>query len=326
MTTGEGAALDYARLYKDHHAGLLAYAQTLTGDRSQAEDLAAEARFRVWRGVRAGRRVGDVPGQLREAARALAADPTRTGAGPTRAQDVGQVGQVVTVLSELPQRWLRALWLTEVEDRPVDAVARALGTGRSVAGALLHQAHEGLRQGLLRTAPHQADAVAVGGEEPRDDGMSRSHEERLNALTGPALLALADTAAGTGLLSLAATASVTAVPAGATRVAHRAVVSHRGPRRRRPVRVAAAGGLIAAAAGIVTAVAVTGAEPASPTAAAAPTAGPTSTSAVRPGPLAAQTTPMRTVPTGLTSASASTSPAGTGPALAPAVPVTAGAS
>ncbi|WP_236654781.1 hypothetical protein, partial [Streptacidiphilus anmyonensis] len=51
-----------------------------------------------------------------------------------------------------------------------------------------------------------------------------------------------------------ATTPPDAGPVGATRVARRAVASHRAPRRHRPVRVAAAGGLVAVAAGIVIAV------------------------------------------------------------------------
>lgn len=309
MTTGDGVALDtYTRLYKDHHAGLLAYARTLTGDASQAEDLVAEARFRVWRRLRAGQRIDDVPGQLRETTRLLAADLAGADAGWARAQGgVGQVAQVTAVLSELPQRWLRALWLTEVEGRSVEGVARDLGTGRSAAGVLVHQAREGLRQGLLRTAQHRTEPIRWSGIEP-GDRQSRLREQSLAALTGPALLSLADTAAGTVLLSLAATAPLAVVAAGATRVTHRAVVSHRGPRRRQPLRMAAVGGLVAAGAGMVTALALTGAAPAPHSAAAAPAAQPTTTSPVGPGPLAAQTTPLRATPTTPAPAPASTGP------------------
>jgi len=124
--------------------------------------LVAEAHCRVWRRLAAGEPVDDIPAHLIAAVRGLGAQTgggvDDTGAcdrdaGPDPRQTVAYVDLIVPALSSLPQRWVKALWLAEVEQLRPAAVGRRLGTGRAVATALLSRAREELRRAFLRALP-----------------------------------------------------------------------------------------------------------------------------------------------------------------------------
>lgn len=63
------------------------------------------------------------------------------------------VGLLVRLLDGLPARYVKALWLTEIEDRTVVEVAEALGLSPEAGALLVHRAREGLRQAYLRDQP-----------------------------------------------------------------------------------------------------------------------------------------------------------------------------
>ncbi|QKV91786.1 sigma-70 family RNA polymerase sigma factor [Streptomyces sp. NA02950] len=318
------AALDaaaYSRLYEAEYPRLVAYARTLTGNPWTAGDLVAEARYRVWRRLRTGQPIGAdaVPAELTGAVRGLSAAAASWGP-PQRGS---YLEPLVDVLGELPQRWVTALWHAEVDGLSPEGVARRLGTHADGAAALVERARESLRQEYLRAqpgapasaacgahwermpahvqgvdTPHQAEQIAVHIEGCQDcrSRMERmvAADDRLPALTGPALLALLDRGTAKWLVPLAATAvGATAVgtatrtlplggahaaAAGGTLVSARRSVRHlmRGQvRQAGPVAatVAGVGVLLVASAAVAAGLALTDADqagPGQPAAASAP--------------------------------------------------------
>ncbi|MEU4895990.1 hypothetical protein AB0B12_24950 [Streptomyces sp. NPDC044780] len=242
MTEGP-AALDaaaYTRIYEAEYPRLCGYARTLTDNPWVAGDLVAEAHYSVWRRLRAGHPLGAdaVPAELTGAVRALSAGVGSW--GPP--QQASYLEPLVQVLDELPQRWVKALWLTEVDGLPPEEVARRAGPGPDGAAALVERVRESVRQEFLRAqpgypasaacggywerlpghvrgtdSPHEAEQLAVHVDGCRD---CRSRMEqlvaadgRLPALTGPALLALYDRDQARFLAPLVAAGALGAVGA-----------------------------------------------------------------------------------------------------------------
>jgi RNA polymerase sigma factor (sigma-70 family) len=96
---------------------------------------------------------------------------------------------LVTAFHSLPERWRAILWMTEVEDLPVQDAAARLGIAPNAGAALVRRAREGLRRSWL--------AAHVGGGDPapecrwvverlplavRGDATSR-HQDRIDAHT-----------------------------------------------------------------------------------------------------------------------------------------------
>lgn len=221
MTEGH-AALDaaaYARIYEAEYPRLCGYARTLTGNPWVAGDLVAEAHYSVWRRLRAGHPLGAdaIPDELTSAVRALSAGAG--GWGP--AQQASYLEPLVRVLDELPQRWIKVLWLAEVDGLPPEEVARRAGMTDDDAAALVERVRESVRQEFLRAqpgypasaacgahwerlpdhvrgadSPHQAEEIAVHIDGCRDcrGRMEQlvAADDRLPALVGPALLDLYD--------------------------------------------------------------------------------------------------------------------------------------
>lgn len=260
------AADDYTRLYEREHPRLVAYARSLTTSAWLAEDLVAEAHFRVWRRIRSGHRIDNVPAYLRTtirhlasavgaaAAREIPQDPEDgqawAGTGPAAehadpAQRVAYVDLLARVMGRLPQRWVTALWLAEAEDQPLEAVGKAIGAGKGATAVLLHRAREGMRQAFLGSVPGTPDNPAcevhwqrmpayVRGEATakQADGVTghladcpdcrarmallTRANDRLPALTGPALLVFLAGGSAKFLLPLAGAG---AAAAGGTHVA-----------------------------------------------------------------------------------------------------------
>ena len=173
--TGTGAAWvddEYAGIYREHNARLVAYARSLTGNPAVAEDLAAEAHFRVWRRIRAGHTVENPSAYLTTTVRNLAAglgraqrevarDVADLPEDPERAETVAadpeqrasHVDLISRLLKELPERWAKALWYAEVEDLPMEAVGERIGASAGTTAVVLTRARERLRQAFLQSQP-----------------------------------------------------------------------------------------------------------------------------------------------------------------------------
>ncbi|MEV3855872.1 sigma-70 family RNA polymerase sigma factor [Streptomyces sp. NPDC050095] len=267
MTDGPAAApiAEYARIYEAEQPRLVAYARSLTGSPWLADDLVAEAHFRVWRRLAAGHSIDNVAAYLTTTVRRLAATAGRGAARETPldpqagaesmqlsfgayedqdpASRAAGVDLLARVLGQLPERWVKALWLAEAEEQPLEAVGRRIGAGSGATAVLLHRAREGMRQAFLRAHPGVPEDPACEAQWDRmpahvrgaasarqsekllahvdtcDDCRTRlavllRANERLPALVGPALLVFVLGGAGTYLLPLAGGAGASA-PAGA---------------------------------------------------------------------------------------------------------------
>ncbi|NUS12023.1 MAG: sigma-70 family RNA polymerase sigma factor [Streptomyces sp.] len=260
-SASDAATAAYARIYEEQQPRLVAYARSLTRNAWTAEDLVAEAHFRVWRRLAAGHEIDNVPAYLMTTVRHLAIaagsavhETPRDPHGEERvetdarrhtddpAERVSSVDLVVRVLGQLPERWVKALWLAEAEGQPLAAIGPQLGTKEGATAVLLHRAREGMRQAFLRTQTGAPDDPAcqvywarmpayvrgaatakqserlLGHVDTCDDCRARlaalmSANDRLPALVGPALLVFAVGGAGKFLLAL------TAGPAGAATAA-----------------------------------------------------------------------------------------------------------
>jgi RNA polymerase sigma factor (sigma-70 family) len=161
---------EYAALYREHNARLVAYARSLTGSSAVAEDLAAEAHFRVWRRIHAGHVVENPSAYLTTTVRNLAAglgraqheitrDVAELPEDPQRAETLAedperrasQVDLISRLLKELPERWAKALWYAEVEDLPMEAVGERIGASAGTTAVVLTRARERLRQAFLQS-------------------------------------------------------------------------------------------------------------------------------------------------------------------------------
>ncbi|MCX4834827.1 hypothetical protein OG746_39690 [Streptomyces sp. NBC_01016] len=195
-TEGGLSPTAYARIYEAEQPRLVAYARSLTGSPWLADDLVAEAHFRVWRRLAAGHVIDNVAAYLTTTVRHLAAsagrgaaretpldphagvEPVQVSNGThasygsfgsygsggygdqdpaTRASAVDLLSQV---LGQLPKRWVKALWLAEAEGQPLEAVGRGIGAGSGATAVLLHRAREGMRQAFLRAHPGTPDDPA----------------------------------------------------------------------------------------------------------------------------------------------------------------------
>ncbi|MER7637187.1 sigma-70 family RNA polymerase sigma factor [Streptomyces sp. NPDC126522] len=249
----DGPTAAYARIYEEQQPRLVAYARSLTRNTWVAEDLVAEAHFRVWRRLSAGHEIDNVPAYLMTtvkhlataagtAARETPRDPQaeeRVGAVPAHAhggdpaEQVSSTDLLVRVLEQLPERWVKALWLAEAEGLPLAAIGPQLGTREGATAVLLHRAREGMRQAFLRAQTGAPDdpacrvhwarmpAYVRGGATERQSERLLGHvdacddcrarlaalmraNDRLPALVAPALLVLVLGGAGKFLLAFGA--------------------------------------------------------------------------------------------------------------------------
>ncbi|MFF0737512.1 sigma-70 family RNA polymerase sigma factor [Streptomyces chartreusis] len=176
------ATASYARIYEEQQPRLVAFARSLTRNNSwAAEDLVAEAHFRVWRRLSQGHEIENVPAYLMTTVRHLAAtavvgearetphDPrsggrtevsARAEEAADPAEQVSSVDLLVRVLGQLPERWVQALWLAEAEGQPLEAVGQRIGAKQGATAVLLHRAREGMRQAFLRSQTGAPDDPA----------------------------------------------------------------------------------------------------------------------------------------------------------------------
>ncbi|MER6248084.1 sigma-70 family RNA polymerase sigma factor [Streptomyces griseorubiginosus] len=253
------ATAAYVRIYEQEQPRLVAYARSLTRNSWAAEDLVAEAHFRVWRRLSAGHEIDNVPAYLMTTVRHLASSvasathetprdpqiPEQASAGHAEdpAERVSATDLLVRVLGELPERWVRALWLADAEGQPLESVGRQIGAKQGATAVLLHRAREGMRQAFLRSqteAPEdpacevhwvRMPAYVRGTATARQSERLLAHVDvcdecrgrlavlvransRLPALAGPALLVLAVGGGATGKFLASLTAGAAAGGAG----------------------------------------------------------------------------------------------------------------
>ncbi len=161
----------------------------LVSDRAEAEDLTAEAFFRVLQAIRRGSGpVDNVRGYLLIVARRVAwewslrrkdvpvSDEELTHRAPSDPDTSGQFTErnlIRRAFTSLPERWRKVLWKMEVEGERPAAVATNFGLSPNATAALARRARQGLRAAYLQ-AHLAADRSATG---------CRSVLEKLGAYT-----------------------------------------------------------------------------------------------------------------------------------------------
>ncbi|MGH3756554.1 sigma-70 family RNA polymerase sigma factor [Actinophytocola sp.] len=187
LRAGDDAA--FGELFSRHSTAVYRLALGLVADRAEAEDLTAEAFFRVLQAIRRGsgpvdnvrgyllivaRRVAwewslrrrDVPVSDEELTHRAASDPDTTGQYTERSL-------IRRAFTSLPERWRKVLWKMEVEGERPAAVATNFGLSPNATAALARRARQGLRAAYLQ-AHLAADRSATG---------CRSVLEKLGAYT-----------------------------------------------------------------------------------------------------------------------------------------------
>lgn len=184
---GEDAA--FGELFARHSAAVHRLALGLVNDRAEADDLTAEAFFRVLQAIRRGAGpVDNVRGYLLIVARRVAwewslrrkempvSDEELTHRAPSNPDTSGQFTErnlIRRAFTSLPERWRKVLWKMEVEGERPAAVATNFGLSPNATAALARRARQGLRAAYLQ-AHLASERGAVG---------CRSVLEKLGAYT-----------------------------------------------------------------------------------------------------------------------------------------------
>jgi RNA polymerase sigma factor (sigma-70 family) len=187
LRAGEDAA--FGELFSRHSAAVFRLALGLVNDRSEADDLTAEAFFRVLQAIRRGAGpVDNVRGYLLIVARRVAwewslrrkdvpvSDEELTHRAPSNPDTSGQFTErnlIRRAFTSLPERWRKVLWKMEVEGERPAAVATNFGLSPNATAALARRARQGLRAAYLQ-AHLASERSAVG---------CRSVLEKLGAYT-----------------------------------------------------------------------------------------------------------------------------------------------
>lgn len=187
LRAGEDAA--FGELFTRHSAAVLRLALGLAADRAEADDLTAEAFFRVLQAIRRGAGpVDNVRGYLLIVVRRVAwewsmrrrdvpvTDEELTYRAPCDPDTTGQFTErnlIRRAFTSLPERWRKVLWKMEVEGERPAAVATNFGLSPNATAALARRARQGLRAAYLQ-AHLTAEAGATG---------CRSVLEKLGAYT-----------------------------------------------------------------------------------------------------------------------------------------------
>jgi RNA polymerase sigma factor (sigma-70 family) len=187
LRAGEDAA--FGELFTRHSAAVFRLALGLTTDRAEADDLTAEAFFRVLQAIRRGAGpVDNVRGYLLIVVRRVAwewsmrrrdvpvTDEELTHRAPSNPDTSGQFTErnlIRRAFTSLPERWRKVLWKMEVEGERPAAVATNFGLSPNATAALARRARQGLRAAYLQ-AHLTAESSATG---------CRSVLEKLGAYT-----------------------------------------------------------------------------------------------------------------------------------------------
>jgi RNA polymerase sigma factor (sigma-70 family) len=187
LRAGEDAA--FGELFSRHSAAVFRLALGVAGDRAEAEDLTAEAFFRVLQAIRRGAGpVDNVRGYLLTVVRRVAwewsvrrrdvpvSDEELTHRAPSDPDTTGQFTErnlIRRAFTSLPERWRKVLWKMEVEGERPAAVATNFGLSPNATAALARRARQGLRAAYLQA--HLASEQGASG--------CRSVLEKLGAYT-----------------------------------------------------------------------------------------------------------------------------------------------
>jgi RNA polymerase sigma factor (sigma-70 family) len=164
LRAGEDAA--FGELFSRHSAAVHRLALGLVNDRAEADDLTAEAFFRVLQAIRRGAGpVDNVRGYLLIVARRVAwewslrrrelpvSDEELTHRAPSNPDVTGQFTErnlIRRAFTSLPERWRKVLWKMEVEGERPAAVATNFGLSPNATAALARRARQGLRAAYLQ--------------------------------------------------------------------------------------------------------------------------------------------------------------------------------
>lgn len=185
LRAGEDAA--FGELFARHSDAVRRLALSLAADRAEADDLCAEAFFRVLQAIRRGSGpVDNVRGYLLIVTRRVAWEwaERRRDVPVTDDELTYRVGShtdansveralITTAFTSLPERWRSVLWKVEVEGERPAVVATNFGLSPNATAALARRARQGLRAAYLQ-AHLTVDRGATG---------CRSVLEKLGAYT-----------------------------------------------------------------------------------------------------------------------------------------------
>ena len=164
LRAGEDAA--FGELFSRHSDAVRRLAMGLVSDRAEAEDLVAEAFFRVLQAIRRGAGpVDNVRGYLLIVARRVAWEwngrrrdvpvsdeelDVRVGADPDNTGQSTERNLITRAFTSLPERWRSVLWKVEVEGERPAVVAGNFGLSPNATAALARRARQGLRAAYLQ--------------------------------------------------------------------------------------------------------------------------------------------------------------------------------
>jgi RNA polymerase sigma factor (sigma-70 family) len=175
LRAGEDAA--FGELFSRHSAAVHRMALGLAADRTEADDLTAEAFFRVLQAIRRGAGpVDNVRGYLLIVTRRVAwewslrrrelpvSDEELNHRAPSDPDTTGQFTErnlIRRAFTSLPERWRKVLWKMEVEGERPAAVATNFGLSPNATAALARRARQGLRAAYLQA--HLSSASGASG-------------------------------------------------------------------------------------------------------------------------------------------------------------------
>ncbi len=164
LRAGEDAA--FGELFSRHADAVRRLARSLATDRADAEDLAAEAFFRVLQAIRRGSGPVDnvrsyllivtrrVAWEWRERRRDVPVSDEilthRVGPDPDTSGQAHERSLIARAFTSLPERWRSVLWKVEVEGERPAVVADNFGLSPNATAALARRARRGLRAAYLQ--------------------------------------------------------------------------------------------------------------------------------------------------------------------------------
>ncbi|CAM3991222.1 sigma-70 family RNA polymerase sigma factor [Kibdelosporangium persicum] len=164
LRAGEDAA--FGELFSRHADAVRRLARSLAADRADAEDLTAEAFFRVLQAIRRGAGpVDNVRSYLLIVTRRVAWEWSerrrdvpvsdevlshRAGENPDTSGQAHERNLITRAFTSLPERWRSVLWKVEVEGERPAVVADNFGLSANATAALARRARRGLRAAYLQ--------------------------------------------------------------------------------------------------------------------------------------------------------------------------------
>ncbi|ALG05602.1 sigma-70 family RNA polymerase sigma factor [Kibdelosporangium phytohabitans] len=164
LRSGEDAA--FGELFSRHADAVRRMARSLAADRADAEDLTAEAFFRVLQAIRRGAGpVDNVRSYLLIVTRRVAWEWSerrrdvpvsdevlshRAGGSPDTSGQAHERNLITRAFTSLPERWRSVLWKVEVEGERPAVVADNFGLSANATAALARRARRGLRAAYLQ--------------------------------------------------------------------------------------------------------------------------------------------------------------------------------